>query len=166
MITVHRNGTKTTFRHYRIQDIARLLGTFFCRWFFWRKYHQQVGGLCFVNFLEISVQNTDTHTHTAETRRHMQQCLLFDSKLMQIVDQVYVILHLWPVLIFVDQSNLQIHLPETETQQNLHWFHVISNLRTLHIFMLRLQKQGQYPHGLLCGKLTWKKTRCFSIGNT
>ena len=70
MITVHRNGTKTTFRHYRIQDIARLLGTFFCRWFFWRKYHQQVGGLCFVNFLEISVQNTDTHTHSGDTSTH------------------------------------------------------------------------------------------------
>ena len=28
MITVHRNGTKTTFRHYRIQDIARLLEHF------------------------------------------------------------------------------------------------------------------------------------------
>ena len=138
MITVHRNGTKTTFRHYRIQDIARLLEHFLQVILIEGNFTNKLGVFASSISLKITVQNTDTHPHTQ--RRQVDTwsnafCLTGNS--MQIVDQVYVILHVWPVLIFVDQSNLQIHLPETETQQNLHWFHVISNLRTLHIFMLR-----------------------------
>lgn len=121
MITVHRNGTNTTFRHYRIQDIARLLEHFLQVIFVEGKFTNKLGVFASSISLKLPFRTrTHTHTHTAETRRHMQQCLLFDSKLMQIVDQVYAILHVWPVLIFVDQSNLQLHLPETETQQNLH----------------------------------------------
>lgn len=167
MITVYRNGTKTTFRHYRIQDIARFLDFFLQVIFVEGNFTNKLGVFASSISWKLPFRTrTHTHTHTAETCRHMQQGLLFDGKFDANCGSSNVILHVWPVLIFVDQSNLQIHLPETETQQNLHWFHVISNLRTLHIFMLRLQKQGQYPHGLLCGKLTWKKTRCFSIGNT
>lgn len=71
MITVHRNGTNTTFRHYRIQDIARLLEHFLQVIFVEGKFTNKLG--VFASSISLKLPfRTRTHTHTQ--RRHVDTC--------------------------------------------------------------------------------------------
>lgn len=152
MITVHGNGTKTTFRHYHIQDIARLLGhylSFFCRCIF-------VEGN-FTNKLGVFASSISwklpfrTQTHTQ--RRHVDtcsKCLLFDSKLMRIVDQVYVNCMCGQCLsLLINQIYKSICLKLKHNKISTDFKSPYSTY--LHV---EAYKKGQYPHRLLCGKLT------------
>lgn len=71
MITVHRNGTNTTFRHYRIQDIARLLEHFLQVIFVEGKFTNKLGVFASSISLKLPFRTrTHTHTHSGDTSTH------------------------------------------------------------------------------------------------
>ena len=138
MITVHRNGTKTTFRHYRIQDIARLLEHFLQVILIEGNFTNKLGVFASSISWKLPFRTrTHTHTHSGDKSTHEAMPFVWQEircKLWIKYTWYCMCGQCWSLLI---NQIYKSHLPETETQQNLHWFHVISNLRTLHIFMLR-----------------------------
>ena len=127
MITVYRNGTKTTFRHYRIQDIARFLDFFLQVIFVEGNFTNKLG--VFASSISWKLPfRTRTHTHTQ--RRHVDTCskaFCSTGNLMQIVDQVtwYCMCgQCWSLLINQIYKSICLKLKHNKISTDFMWFQI------------------------------------------